>query len=106
MGLIERAMNHFGVNGELILGDTHKVLPDFMLYDIQADGERYALCRADYMYNDDEVVNAIKQTLNVAKIVIVEPVDGRVVDKEAGNMSFAKIDTGDAMNTFALAVIK
>lgn len=106
MGLIERAMNHFGVNGELILGGTHKVSPDFMLYDIQADGERYVLCRADYIYNDDEVVDAIKQTLNVAKIVIVEPVDGRVVDEEAGNMSFAKIDMGDTMNTFALAVIK
>ena len=106
MGLIERVMNCFGVGGEFTLGDSYKVSPDFMIYEIQAGNEHYALCRADYIYNDDEVANTVKQTLDVAQVIILEPVDGKIVDEEAGDMPFVKIDTGDVMNTFALAVIK
>lgn len=106
MELIKRVLNHFGVDGEIVIGGGHEVSPDFVLYDIWVDNEHYALCRADYIYNDDEVANTVKQTLDVTQVIILEPVDSKIVDEEAGDMSFVKIDTGDVMNTFALAVIK
>lgn len=103
---IIEALNQFKTTGEIKIIDTRRVSPDFLLHRLLIDGDTYYLCQADYIYNDEEIMRVIKDNLGVDNIKIVEPVGGKIVDGEAGDMSFVKINSDNPLNTYGLLKVE
>lgn len=103
---IIEALNQFKTTGEIKIIDTRRVSPDFLLHRLLINGDTYYLCQADYIYNDEEIMRVVKDNLGVDNIKIIEPVGEKIVDDEAGDMSFIKVNCNDALDTFALVKVE
>ena len=103
---IIEALNQFKITGEIKIESTSRVSPDFLLHRLLIDGDTYYLCQADYIYNDEEIMQAVKDKLGADKIKIVEPIGGKIVDSEAGDMSFIKINSDNPLNVYGLLKVE
>ena len=103
---IIEVLNQFKTTGEIKIIDTCRVSPDFLLHRLLIDGDAYYLCQADYIYNDEEIMQVVKDKLGADKIKIVEPISGKIVDSEAGDMSFIKINSDNPLNVYGLLKVE
>ena len=51
-------------------------------------------------------MQAVKDKLGADKIKIVEPIGGKIVDSEAGDMSFIKINSDNPLNVYCLLKVE
>lgn len=103
---IIEVLNQFKITGEIKIESTSRVSPDFLLHRLLINGDTYYLCQADYFYNDGEIVQAVKDNLVIDNIKIVEPISGKIVDSEAGDMSFIKINSDNPLNVYGLLKVE
>lgn len=103
---IIEVLNQFKITGEIKIESTSRVSPDFLLHRLLINGDTYYLCQADYFYNDEEIVQVVKDNLDIDNIKIVEPIGGKIVDSEAGDMSFVKINSDNPLNVYGLLKVE
>ena len=98
---IIEALNQFKITGEIKIESTSRVSPDFLLHRLLINGDTYYLCQADYFYNDEEIMQVVKGKLGADKII-----GGKIVDSEAGDMSFIKINSDNPLNVYGLLKVE
>lgn len=63
------------------VGREHRYSPDIVVYELEtATTSKYALIKADYIYNDDEATEIITELFKGNNIEVIPPKTG-VVDK-------------------------